>query len=265
MSCGTIAFACIGFLSPAMRGSVMIALVSFFVFLGTVSGYYSAAMYKVFGGKDWQKCILLTSLLFPGIVFAIFFIVNLFVWHQGSSGAVPFTSLFAVFFLWVGISIPLTFLGAYFGFRRETLEWITVPFAGILPFGAISIEATFIFNSLWLDKYYYVFGFLAIIFVLLCITCAEVSMVLCYFQLCSEDYRWWWRTFFTSGSSAVYLWLYSIFFYCDRMHTVTATAALVYFSYSAIITIAYFLTTGVLGFSATFWFVHKIYGSLKVD
>jgi len=26
---------------------------------------------------------------------------------------------------------------------------------------------------------------------------------------CSEDYHWWWRSFFTSGSSAVYMFLYS--------------------------------------------------------
>ncbi len=42
--------------------------------------------------------------------------------------------------------------------------------------------------------------FLFLVMVVLIITCAEVSILLCYFQLCNEDYRWWWRSFLSSGS-----------------------------------------------------------------
>ena len=28
---------------------------------------------------------------------------------------------------------------------------------------------------------------------ILVITSAEIAVVMCYFQLCSEDYHWWWR------------------------------------------------------------------------
>jgi hypothetical protein len=31
------------------------------------------------------------------------------------------------------------------------------------------------------------------------ITCAEITIVMVYFQLCYEDYHWWWRSFFVSG------------------------------------------------------------------
>lgn len=62
---------------------------------------------------------------------------------------------------------------------------------GILPFGAVFIELFFILTSMWLHQFYYLFGFLCLVFVILFITCAEITIVLCYFQLCSEDYRWW--------------------------------------------------------------------------
>ena len=57
---------------------------------------------------------------------------------------------------------------------------------GVLPFGAVFIELFFILTSVWLHQFYYLFGFLALVFVILCLTCAEITIVLCYFQLCSE-------------------------------------------------------------------------------
>jgi transmembrane 9 superfamily protein 2/4 len=57
---------------------------------------------------------------------------------------------------------------------------------GILPFGAIFIELYFIMSSIWSHKVYYVFGFLFLVFSVLTITCSEVSILMCYFHLCSE-------------------------------------------------------------------------------
>ena len=73
-------------------------------------------------GEEWKKTTLKTALLFPGIVFAIFFMLNLLVWGQRSSGAVPFGTLFALCFLWFGISVPLVFIGSYFGYKKPAPE-----------------------------------------------------------------------------------------------------------------------------------------------
>lgn len=112
----------------------------------------------------------------------------------------------AIIALWFGISVPLVFLGAYVGFRKDTMEFpvhpradnmprqipdqpwylsysFTVVIGGILPFGACFVELFFILSSMWMDQYYYVFGFTLIVFFILCITCAEVTMVLIYFQV----------------------------------------------------------------------------------
>jgi len=60
-------------------------------------------------------------------------------------------------------------------------------------------------SSLWLHRTYYVFGFLLAVFVLTMIIIAEISIVLTYMWLCCEDYRWWWRSIFAGGSTALYL------------------------------------------------------------
>merc|ERR1711953_1528503 len=153
-------------------------------------------------------------------VFVIFFVLNLLIWGQKSSGAVPFTTMFALLVLWFGISVPLVFLGSYFGFRKEPMDlpvrtnqiprqipaqpWFVQPvftalIGGVLPFGAVFTELFFIMSSLWQHQFYYLFGFLALVLVILCVTCAEISIMLTYFQLTAENHRWWWRSYLGSG------------------------------------------------------------------
>ena len=286
MTCTLMVFAVLGFLSPANRGGLMTAMLLLFVFMGSFAGYYSSRLYKMFQGKAWKRNTLLTSLLYPGVMFLIFFVLNLLVWDQGSSAAVPFGTLFAIVVLWFGISVPLAFLGSYFGFKKDEIKnpvrfnqiprqvpeqaWYMNPVfsclvGGILPFGAVFIELFFIMSSIWMHQIYYVFGFLAIVIFILIATCAEITIVMCYFQLCSEDYHWWWRSFFTSGSSALYLFLYSILYFYTKLEIVLRTGTVLYFGYMLIISTSFFLLTGTIGFLACFWFVRVIYGAIKVD
>ncbi|KAG8553448.1 hypothetical protein GDO81_003413 [Engystomops pustulosus] len=118
----TLFLACLGFLSPANRGALMTCAVVLWVLLGTPAGYVSARMYKTFGGERWKSNVLLTALLCPGIIFADFFVMNVILLAKGSSAAIPFGTLVAILAMWFGISVPLTFLGAYFGFKERAIE-----------------------------------------------------------------------------------------------------------------------------------------------
>merc|ERR1719436_1558390 len=118
MSGVTLVFALFGFLSPAHRGALLQSMMLLFTFMGIFAGYTTARFYKLYGGDDWKMATLLLAFLYPGIMFTVFFILNLFIWGEKSSGAVPFTTMFALLVLWFGISVPLVFLGSYFGFRR---------------------------------------------------------------------------------------------------------------------------------------------------
>lgn len=282
----TMMFAVLGFLSPANRGALMTALVVLFVLCGLIAGYFSARLYKMFKGQQWKKCTLLTAMLFPGIAFGIFFVLNMFLASENSTGAVPFGTLVSLVTLWFGISLPLTFFGSYFGFKKPAIEhpcrtnqiprqipeqvWYMRPLfsilmGGILPFGAVFIELFFILSSIWLHQFYYIFGFLSIVIVILILTCAEISIVMCYFQLCSEDYHWWWRSYMTSGASAFYMFLYSIFYFFTKLHITRLISILLYFGYTFIMVCGFFTLTGAIGFFACFFFVRKIYSSVKVD
>ena len=285
MSVVTIFFAAIGFLSPANRGSLLIAMLLLYVVMGAFAGYHSANLYKTFRGKQWQKVTLLTAFGYPSLCFVTFVALDIAEGFYGSSASVPALSIIALLALWFGISVPLVFLGAYIGFRKDTIEFptkfsnipkpvpdqpwylgvtFTVLVGGVLPFGACFVELFFILSSMWMDQYYYVFGFLVLVFVILLATCAEITIVLLYFQLCAEDYHWWWRSFLTSGSTALYVLLYSAFYF-SKLESNMYVTYVMYFGYMGIISIGLFLLTGTIGLFAALWFTKKIYGSIKVD
>jgi transmembrane 9 superfamily protein 2/4 len=286
MTLTTTTFALLGFLSPANRGGLMTAMLLLFVFSGTFAGYASARLYKSFRADAWRATTVRTALAFPATVSAIFLSLNFLVWGQRSSGAVPFGTLLALIFLWFGVSVPLTFVGSYFGYRKPAVDdpvrtnkiprqvpdqpWYMHPafsvlVGGVLPFGAVFIELFFILTSMWLHQFYYLFGFLALVFLILVVTCAEITVVLAYFQLCAEDYRWWWRAFLTSGSSALYLLLYSLFYFYTKLDITKLVPALMYFGYMTIASLAFFALTGTIGFYACHTFVRKIYAAVKID
>merc|ERR1712014_286785 len=106
---------------------------------------------------------------------------------------------------------------------------------GILPFGAVFTELFFIMSSLWQHQFYYLFPFLALVLVILMVTCAEISIALTYFQLTSEDYNWWWRSFFTSGASGFYVFLYAILYFNSRLQIEKFVPTLVYFGYMSMV------------------------------
>ncbi len=67
--------------------------------------------------------------------------------------------------------------------------WVSILVGGLLPFGAVFVEMFFILSSIWQHRFYYMFGFLGLVFLILLITCSEMTIVLCYLHLCAEDYR----------------------------------------------------------------------------
>ncbi|PSN64722.1 hypothetical protein BS50DRAFT_498637 [Corynespora cassiicola Philippines] len=282
----TIAFALLGFLSPSNRGALGTTIIIFYTLFGFIGGYISSRVYKFFHGESWKLCFFYTPFALPGIVFATFFLLNLFVWGRGASGAVPFTTMLVVVIIWFIISVPLSFAGSWLGFKQPTIDspvktnqiprqippasgylrpLPSMALAGVLPFGAIFVELYFIMNSIWFSKVYYMFGFLFICYGLMIMTSAAVTVLMIYFLLCAENYHWQWRSFCTAGASAAYVFASALLYWIKDAGFWNWTSGVVYLGYSALLSLLFFVLTGTIGFFASWLFVLKIYRSIKVD
>lgn len=264
----------------------MNALLIIYMLCGCLAGYLSSRLYKSFKGRSWQLCTVFTAITFPGVCFGVFLFFNIILAFFHSSGSVPFLDILILAAMWCCVSIPLVFIGASFGYKKDAISYPTVTssiarvvppsttilnptfnmlMSGLVPFIAAYVELFFIMTSLWMDQYYYVFGFTLIVFIILLVTCIEITVLMVYYQLCAENHRWWWFSLLTGGSVALYMFLYSVVWFHSLHPSKIFMTYLLYFGYMFLISLAMFMITGMAGALASLWFVRKIFGSIKVD
>jgi hypothetical protein len=178
---------------------------------------------------------------------------------------VPFTTMLVVVIIWFVISVPLSLAGSWLGFKQGDIAapvrtnqiprqippvggylrpLPSMAVAGVLPFGAIFVELYFIMNSIWFSKVYYMFGFLFLCFGLMIITSAAVTVLMIYFLLCAENYHWQWRSFFTAGASAAYVFASCLLYWIKAISWSSWTSGVVYLGYSALLSGLMFVLTG---------------------
>lgn len=273
-------------LNPIQKGQTLTALLILYVLCGSVAGYVSSRLYKFTEQKAWKLNIIMTATALPGFFVSLFMLLNVWLTMVGAATAVSFFTIIKLFLLWTCVSAPLVFVGGALGLQAAKLEvptktnqiarivpevpWhvqpqYTIPMGGILPFGSVCIELAFIMSALWLHQIYYVMGFLFVVLLILIATCAQVSIVLTYLQLCAEDHRWWWTSFFQCASAGFYLFLYSLWFLSSRLDMVGVLPVVIYLTYMGMISICFGLVCGSVGFMAAFTFNRSIYGAVKVD
>ncbi|KAJ7084421.1 hypothetical protein B0H15DRAFT_396482 [Mycena belliarum] len=282
----TLVFALLGFLSPSNRGSLATVMMICWTFFGGIGGYISSRIYASLGGLERKKNVFMTATILPTIIFAVVFLLNLFLLGAGSSGAVPFGTMLLIVLLWFGISAPLSAVGAYFGSKHGAIQhpvrvhqiprqippapkylrpWAAALLSGILPFGAAFVELYFVMSSLFASRAYYAFGFLALTAGIVGLTTATVTILFTYFILCAEEYRWHWRAFLTGGGSAFWLLAYGLFFWASRLSLDSLSSAILYLGYLFLLVLLDFLITGTIGFLASYWAVRRLYSSIRID
>jgi transmembrane 9 superfamily protein 2/4 len=79
MSLIAIFCAMLGFLSPANRGGMLTATLLLFVPMGVPAGYCASVSYKSLRSVQWRALTVLTATAFPGLVFAVFTVLNFFI------------------------------------------------------------------------------------------------------------------------------------------------------------------------------------------
>ncbi|KAE8690621.1 Transmembrane 9 superfamily member 1 [Hibiscus syriacus] len=269
------------------RGAIVTTFILCYAFTSFISGYVSGGMYSCNGGKSWIKSMILTACLFPFMCFGIGFILNTIAIFYGSLAAIPFGTMVVVFVIWAFISFPLALLGTVVGrnwsgapnnpCRVKTIprpipkkKWYLTPsvvslMGGLLPFGSIFIEMYFIFTSFWNYKVYYVYGFMLLVFLILIIVTVCVTIVGTYFLLNAENYHWQWTSFFSAASTAVYVYLYSIYYYHVKTKMSGFFQTSFYFGYTLMFSLGLGILCGAVGYLGSNLFIRRIYRNIKCD
>lgn len=286
MTGGVLLLALAGTFYPGNRGAVMTAMILLYAITAGVAGHVSGTLYGQLGGTSWASNAVLTATVFFGPLGLMFMVLNTIAVAYGSTAALPFSTIFLVIVVWGVVTVPLTVVSSYRARNPEKMEvpckvnWaareipepacfrsaaVQIISAGVLPFTAIYIELHYIFAAVFGHRVYTLYHILCLAFVMLLIVSASITISLTYFQLVAEDWRWWWRSFFSAGSTGGYIFAYALFYYNYRSELSGTLQGSFFFGYTLITSYAFVLMLGSLGWWSSLTFIRHIYSRVKID
>jgi len=286
------------------RGEVLTAIIVCYALSSIVAGFTSGQYFKTYypttaaarrqstgGAKTtlWQAVMVGTVLLLPTITVAILSYLNIVSLMYGTIHSIPFSVILKLFLLWIFVSVPLCVIGTMMGRHGgakidsfpcrvnaiprpipDMVPWYgrpsgLVPLAGLLSFGSIFIELYYVLTSLWNYKFYHVYGFLLGVYTILIVVVSMTSIIVVYFLLNAENYHWQWTAMASGGSTAVYVFLYGVYYFVvkTQMHGFLQTSF--YFGYTTLLSLNLGILCGTLGHGAASQFVRAIFQNVKVD
>lgn len=77
--------------------------------------------------------------------------------------------------------------------------------------------------------------------------------------------RWQWRSFLTGGGSAVWLFIYGLFYWASRLSLDSFSSKVLYMGYLFLLCLLDFIVTGTIGFLASYWAIRKLYTTIRID
>ncbi|KAI7189525.1 putative multispanning membrane protein [Hortaea werneckii] len=298
MALALLLLSCLGILNPSYRGGFLTTAFVCFLLASVTSGYFSARLYRTFGGSRWRYNAMVTATLFPGLMFATVFVLNLFVWARASSTAIPLGTLVVLLACWLFVQVPLVYLGAWVGFDEEgssaasssssssgrksllpsALRIGRGPYTHPLPVAAAPSQhpprpvpptsrqpwfARPVPAALVAGLIPFAVIFIELLFVFRSLW-QDKSGYYYVFGFLAVNYNWWWHSFLL-GASALWIFAYCLYYAANHLHLVGWTSSLLFFAYSFLACAVYALLMGTVGFLTAYAFVRRIYWAIKVD
>ncbi|CAG8529275.1 12123_t:CDS:10, partial [Dentiscutata heterogama] len=198
-----------------LRATILTASIFFYILTSAIAGYSSANTYQIYGGRNWIKNILVTATLWPGIISVMTAMINFVAVYYSSSRAIPFTAMLVISAIWMFLAFPLTFLGAIL-----CRNWASQP---NFPCRVNPIPRP-IPEKIWY---------------------AEPLVIVALGGVLPH-----WMSFLTCGSTAVYVYLYAVYYFINRTKMYGLFQTSFYFGNTAIICAGLFIMLGSVGYFA---------------
>ncbi|CBZ37822.1 transmembrane/endomembrane-like protein [Leishmania donovani] len=266
------------------RGTFLSTVIALFLIGHVVSGFVTTRLLKLFGMATWKSAMCCMA-AFPAALGGGVMLLNLIHWAKHSTAAIPFLTVVGIILSWLLISLPFGCYGIYWGFKMDTLavtarvssiprlipedaDSMTLYYVlagSLVPFIACCVEIPFALNAFWREEPMYLYGFLTFFSIALVVLCAEVGIVVTYFTLRGEDYRWWWRSYSALATSGIHLFAYSILFLKRSLQIRALSSIILFLGYMLGASIMFGMALGSIGFIGSFWLVQKMYASIKAE
>jgi transmembrane 9 superfamily protein 2/4 len=257
--------------------------------------------------KNYFLSVLFSGFL-PSLVLSVMLFLNFFVFAKDSSTALPFGTIVVLLILFFLIVLPLGLIGGFYGnkfklrnksffskertlsdaepisplqpspshslgHKRTGVEFLRNTFIvmivyGLIPFGIVYVELSFIFNSIWLEKttFYYMYGFLFLTTITLIIIVAQSTVIGLFISLVIDhNPHWQWFSFRIGSSIGLYIFIYSFYYFFTHLNIRDFVSVLLYFGYMALVSVLVGIACGSVAVISGLRFVKKAYGSNKVD
>jgi transmembrane 9 superfamily protein 2/4 len=276
----------IGLIKPEIRINMLDTIFICFFLFSVISGYISTFVYRNNGGKQWLKNIIVTALLCPLIALMVLGLVRLLLTFEQSNAGLKISHIALLCFLWLFVSSPLVLVGGLLALVKNNIKYPckinALPTAigpkpwylhlqyiswiiGIIPFFTVFIEFVYLLNSLWSFNVYFLASYFSLALLMSIVLTSEISIIFVFVNLCWGDHKWWWKSFFVSASPALYVFIYSVFYFFNNMELTRFSAIVIYFLIMILISVVVALVLGGLGTLITFRFIFYIYSKIKFD
>lgn len=258
-----------------------------------------------FSSKTSIQLSVVFSGFLPMLVLSVMLFFNFFVFAKESSNALPFGSILVLLILFFLIVLPLGIIGGYYGnktkFDKRSLMLFSASsdtekpkfnprkpsgnqnlaalgliknslkvmiIYGLIPFGIVYVELSFIFNSIWLEKttFYYMYGFLFLTTLTLIVIVSESTIIGIYLNLIVDNNpNWQWLSFRIGSSIGLYVYAYSIYYFFIQMIVRDFVSILLYFGYMALVSLLMSIACGSVAVLTGLILIKTLYGSAKSD
>lgn len=171
---------------------------------------------KVFGQvRKWKKNAIAASFIFPFLIVSHVFAIDILELNEGSHEEFTILTTIKFTLVWLLISVPATYYGAYRGMikqdgdaeelanRRNSIprlvplgqpKYMNILFLSIVSgatiWASFCVAIRYMWLSVWRAELYAMFGYMLIFSILLIIIISELSIIWTFLGLKHGDYRW---------------------------------------------------------------------------
>lgn len=256
------------------------------VFGGGANGYVTARTMRFFGATEWRFAASVAAFCLPCYIAITLILVDFIEYFEKSDQLFPFTSIAFVSFFWVLCNVPASYLGAYRGFESNddkppckvsavrrpipNQKWyigekFSIVICGFIIFSTVASELHYVVTSVWRSQIIGMFFFSFLTLNLLVCVVALISVLHTYAALANQNWQWWWRSFFSGFSAALWMFVYAVWLMSAVFKMDVFWSDVVFLLYAVMMSTCFGLMCGAVSVLASWLFVTYLYALSKSE